>query len=66
MKKLAKRPRTSGRTKAKPYPQKKPYPQNRLLNEDTVNFFDELSPGFAAWYRRNYDENGKYVGESEL
>jgi hypothetical protein len=62
MKKLPKRPRTFGRTKAKPYPQKKQEPYSKGWTEREIQFFDELSPGFAEWYRRNFDEQGVLIG----
>ena len=56
MRKLPKRPRTFGRTKAKPY-KKKQKPQMFL---DFAKIFDELidSP-MRNWYI-NYDEHGQY------
>jgi hypothetical protein len=65
MKKLPKRPRTFGRTKAKPYPQKKQEPDSKGWSAEAIAFFDELSPGFAEWYRCNYDEHGSFRGERE-
>lgn len=63
MRKLPKRPRTFGRTKVKPYPQKAQKIQSRRLNDRQIQFFEEISPGFAKWYRQSYDENGRHVGE---
>ncbi len=37
--------------------------QPRRMSEVAIALMEELSPGFAAWYRENYDDNGRYVGE---
>lgn len=63
MKKSPKRPRTFARSKAKPYPQKKQQPQSRRISDGLTAFYDEISPGFAKWYKQNYDEHGKFIRE---
>ena len=63
MKKSAKTPRKFGRRKVKRKSPKKLERQIRRLNDQAIALMDELSPGFAAWYRASYDENGKYIGE---
>ena len=65
-KKRAKQPRKFGRKKAKSNIRVREEGwdrKSRRLDDKAVNFFDELSPGFGAWYRENYDENGRYIGK---
>ena len=59
MRKLPKRPRTFGRTKAKPYPQKRKK-QQVFLNEQYIQAFDELLGGLVSWLI-DQDEHGVYV-----
>lgn len=38
-------------------------PQNIRIDDNMINFFGELSPRFAEWYRASYNSEGRYVGE---
>jgi hypothetical protein len=59
VRKLPKRPRTFGRTKAKPYPQKRKK-QQVFLNEQYIQVFDELLDGLVSWLIE-HNEHGMYA-----
>jgi hypothetical protein len=33
-------------------------PSSKRLDEQGINTLDEIFPGFGAWYRARYDEDG--------
>lgn len=37
--------------------------QPERLADDKINVLDEIFPGFAEFYRKNYDSEGRYVGK---
>ena len=66
IKRRSKPPRKFGRRKVKQKArvrQENCDRQPSRMSEDAIAFMEEISPGFAAWYRVNYDESGRYVGE---
>lgn len=66
MKKKLKTPKKFGRRKVKQkvrVRQESWDRQPRRMSEGAIAFMEEISPGFAAWYRENYDSEGRYVGE---
>ena len=66
MKKTSKKPRKFGRRKVKQnfrVRQESWNRKSRRLSDEMIDFIDNLSPGFEAWYRASYDDEGNFVGE---
>lgn len=64
--KKAKLPRKFGRRKIKQKFRVRQEPWNRQprrMSDASIDFMDEISPGFAEWYHTNYDSEGRYVGK---
>lgn len=37
-------------------------PEQKRLDENSLDALNDIFPGFATWYRQNYDEDGAYRG----
>ena len=63
MKKTAKTSCKFGRRKVKMKQFKKQSMRSRVLDGETIEFMEWLSPGFAQYYRESYDSEGNYIGQ---
>ena len=41
-------------------------PSSKRLDEQGINGLDQIFPGFGAWYRASYDENGNLRPEARV